>query len=158
PGRLPEAEPRVQAVRVGGGQQEAAQALQLRMGHHRGHQLLAETTAAVLRQDEDIGQVAEGGAIGDDAGEGHLAFAFEVAAEAQRAGDRPLHRLPRDALAPVRLPGEETVDQVDIQFAPVVADAQLAHRHSPLLKPMKPSARTQPPLAYRAWAAALSTA
>src|SRR5690606_13067785 len=55
--------------------------------------------------------------------------AVDVAAEAQRSGDRPLHGFPRDATAPVRLAGQEAVDQFHVQLVPVGADAQAAHAY-----------------------------
>src|SRR5690606_4278144 len=87
----------------------------------------AVAMTALRRQHEHVGQVAEGRAVGDDAGKRDLAVAVEKATEAQRAGDRPLHRVARDAVSPVAVLRQERVDHVHVKPGAVGADAKGVH-------------------------------
>ena len=118
-----EAKTGIEPLGIRGGQHEAAQPLQGGMGQDGGHQGLAVALTAMGGQHEYIGEIAEGGFVCDDPGEGHL-LAVDIAAEAQGMIDGPLHRGEGNAEAPVGLLGEETVNERDIEPSLVVADLQ----------------------------------
>ena len=111
----------VEAVGIGGGEGEAAQSLQLGMVEHGRHQRLAVAPAAMLRQDKHVGQIAEGGLVCDDPGEGDLLSA-EVAAKAERMVDGPLQGGKGNAATPVGLLRQEAVDQRFVEPSLVGAD------------------------------------
>ncbi len=96
---------------------------QMRMGHHCRHQLLAIAAPTMGIKHEHIGQIAEGGTVGDHARERHLPYALAITAETQRAGDRPLHRVQRNAQAPIGLLAKEAMDQRQVEFLLVGTDA-----------------------------------
>ena len=82
-----EAELLIEAVRALGGKQPAPEALQLRVGQDHLHEPFGQSPAPVLFQHEDVGQVAEGGPVGDHPGEADL-FLSVVDAETERVGNR----------------------------------------------------------------------
>src|SRR5262249_53008590 len=96
-----------------------------------------ETLAAIRLEHEHVAQVAERGAVGDDARETDLAALMEEP-EAERVLDRLRHDLARDPFRPVA-GGEETVHHVQVHARGVGRDGVLAARplacHCPLLPP-----------------------
>ena len=105
----------VETVGVEGDQHPAADALQIGVGDNRADERLAQSPAPVFRQDEHIGQVGEGGAIGDDPGEGHL-FAVMIDPEAEGILDHPFHQDTGNVFGPIGL-RDETVDHLEIEEA-----------------------------------------
>src|SRR5581483_3295756 len=121
----------VQAVSVAGAEHPAPQALEMRVGDDRLHQPDAEPLPALLLEHEDIGDVGEGGVVGDDAGEADLGIAA-IDAEHERVRDRPLELLARDAGGPVRTLAQEGVRDIEVDARGVRADDVLAA--SPLVR------------------------
>jgi len=62
----------IQAMSVARGEHEPAKALELRVPLYRLDQLLRETLPPVRPEDVDVGQVCEGGLVGDDSREANL--------------------------------------------------------------------------------------
>src|SRR5262245_53854817 len=94
-----EAELRVERVRVARDELEATEALQVGVRVDRLHEARGDAEPAVRLEHEDVGEVAERGAVGDDAGEADLTRAFERA-EADRVAQRALDDVARDAARP----------------------------------------------------------
>lgn len=67
-----EAKLRVEAVSVLRGQQETAEALEIRVRHDRLHDELGDAPASMSGDDKDVGNIGEGSVIGDDPGEADL--------------------------------------------------------------------------------------
>jgi hypothetical protein len=76
-----------------------------------------------------VNQVAEGGEVGDHAGEGDLA-AVDIAAEAQRVLDRAVDQRAGNADRPCRLFAEEAVNQRNVEFGTVGTDLQTGRDES----------------------------
>src|SRR5687767_8599558 len=78
----PKAEPLIERMRICGVERELPQALELGVRHHRAHQLLPDSAAAVRGQDEHIHEVRKRRAVGHDARESDLLVTL-VRAEAE---------------------------------------------------------------------------
>ncbi|MNT73864.1 hypothetical protein D3C72_2126210 [compost metagenome] len=85
------------------------------MGLDIGHQRLAHTLAAHAVQHEHVAEVGEGGEIADHAGKRHLAAVLVVAADAQRAIQRALEDVARQAARPVGFAAQVAVHHVAVQ-------------------------------------------
>ena len=99
---------------------EAAQPLKLRMQEHALDEPVAESTAAALLEDEDVGEIGVRGEVGNDAGKADLASALEET-EGDGAGDGAFEDLTRDAGRPVG-GGQDTVYEIDVESRPVGRD------------------------------------
>jgi hypothetical protein len=84
-------------------------------------QPLAEARVALLRDDEDIGEVGKGRPIGDNAGEADL-HALAIKSERHRMGDRATQRVEGDIARPVRTLGEKIMNQSDVEAGGVSVD------------------------------------
>ncbi len=91
------------------------------MSQDRLDQPLPEAGVALLRDDEDIGEVGKGRLIGDDSGEADLR-ALAINAEHERMSKRTTQGIQRDIARPVRALGEKMMDQRDIETARVSVD------------------------------------
>ena len=110
----------VEAVGIAGGEEEAAQSLEIRMGHDGAHDFFGDAMATVVGEDENIGDVSEGGIIGDGPGEGDL-FSFVISAEAEGVLDGSLKDGERDVFGPIG-GAQEFVDHRDVQAMAVGGD------------------------------------
>src|SRR5438270_8395674 len=88
--RLGEAAAPVEALRVAGAEQPAAQPLEVRMRQDGVDEMAAEPFAALGLDDEDIGEIGEGRVVGDHPGEADL-LGTPIEAEGERVLDRALH-------------------------------------------------------------------
>src|SRR5262249_34303158 len=100
-GRLGEAAALVKALRGARAEQTAPQPLQLGMNQNRVDEGAAAALVALVLEHEDVGEIGEGGRVGDDTGKADLA-AVSVEAEGERIVDRLLQRREGDAARPVR--------------------------------------------------------
>src|SRR6185437_5231971 len=87
----------IQSMRVPGCQSPATKSLQVRMANDAFHQPAGKTSSAVIRNNENISQIREGGKIRDNAGKADLLSA-EVNAETNRVLDGFFHRFSRNSL------------------------------------------------------------
>ena len=127
PGRCRSAGLLVEGVGVAGTEHPAAEVLELRMGGDAFHQPDAESVAAMLFEDEDVGDVGEGSVVGDDARATGLS-AVAVDADGERVFYRALDDVAREVLAgPVR-GAEEGVDHVDVETRGVGGDGVVSAR------------------------------
>jgi hypothetical protein len=108
-----EAEGAVELVRIVGREHPAAQALQLGVSKRGGDQALPQPVSAVLRHDEDVAQVGEGGAVRHDAGEADL-LVPPVGAEVDRVGQGARDDVARDTTCPVAA-GQEVLHEVEVE-------------------------------------------
>src|SRR6185436_5835651 len=112
-----EADLLVEAVRVTGREDPAAEALEVGMGDDRLHEPGREALSARLLEHEHVAHPRERLEVRDDAREADLPPArLLVDAEAEGAPERALDLLARDARRPVRA-REVAVDDVDLQAA-----------------------------------------
>lgn len=96
-------------------EQEVAHPHEIRVRHHRIHELTRHTPPTVLRQHEDVAEPREGRAISHDARESDLrATAASERAEAQRAFETPLEEIAGHPRRPIRVLVQETEDDVAI--------------------------------------------
>src|SRR5262249_14596758 len=112
------------------------------MRHHGLHEPGRQPPAAVGFDHEDVGEVAEGGEIRDDAGEADLARPV-VETETEGVLDRTVHDLPRDALRPVGAE-QEVVDRAAVELLLIRGDREAV--------PLPPHGQASS-LAPRIWAA-----
>jgi hypothetical protein len=92
---------------------EATQVLELRMHEDALDEPVAESAAATVLDDEDVGEIGVGGEVGDDAREADLAITLEET-ERDGAGDGALDDVARDARRPVGS-GQDAVHEIDVE-------------------------------------------
>ncbi len=103
----------VEAVSIGGHEQETLQVLQLGMCKDSFHQPLADSTTPVFFIDKDIAQPRECGVIGDEPGNANLSLAI-IHTEHQGMLQRSLDALTRPLARPVRV-GEKFTDGIHVE-------------------------------------------
>jgi hypothetical protein len=84
-------------------------------------QPLPEACVALLRDDEDVGEVGKGRLIADDAGEPDLR-PVAIKPERHRMSNCAMQSIKRDIARPVRTLGEKMMDQRDIETDRVSVD------------------------------------
>ena len=99
---------------------EAAQPLKLRMQEDALDEPVAESAAAILLEDEDVGEIGIRGEVGDDARKADLALALEET-EGDRAGDRAFDDVTRNAGRPVG-GRQDAVYEIDVESRSVGRD------------------------------------
>jgi len=115
---------------ITGSQHKVAQALQARMRHNRFHQPFAQSAAAVGLIDKHIGQVTEGGLVGDHAGKANLPGAL-IYAKANSAVHRFTYCFNGNIFRPVGA-GKKSMYIGDVQLFFIGRDAigVLINRHA----------------------------
>jgi hypothetical protein len=120
-------------------QHPPAQALQIRMAYDTLHQPPGEPSAAVGRNNENIGQISEGCAIRDDAGKTDLLLA-EINAEGNGVFHRPSNRFRGNSFCPVGI-GQELMHHAQVDPRRIGADLvvtfcpQVVHQRSLISDP-----------------------
>ena len=122
-GQLLKAKLLIQAMRVVGGEQPAADMFQVGMFEHALHQPFAQSMSAKIFVDEDIAEIGNDGKISDDPRHANLTAAF-VHAKDKRVGKCLLRAFARTCLCPVGA-GKKIIHGVHIQAGWVRADGEL---------------------------------
>jgi hypothetical protein len=127
---------------VAGAQHEAAQSLQIRVGHHALDEPLAQPLATRLLQHIDVAQIRKRGTVGDDPGQSQLAIVVCQQREAERVRYGPRQQSLWYGLRPVR-PAQVGVSGVevdprrirrdDVAAATALEGQEHEHRASPMI-------------------------
>ena len=117
------------------------------MVEQRAHQPRRQALAAVLGQDEDIGDPGERGVVGHRTGEAGLGPVGRVEPEAERVRERTLDDIARHPRRPVGL-AQEPVDDVEVEPLAIRGDLVAVHIVSGASTPSRSSER-----AITRWAA-----
>jgi hypothetical protein len=91
------------------------------MSQDRLDQPLPETDIALLRGNEDIGEVSKSRLVGDEACKTDLR-GFAIEAKSHRVRNRATHCFERDVARPVRALGEKMMDPFDIETGGIGID------------------------------------
>ena len=111
---------------IAGGQRKSPQPLQLGVAENGLHESEAIAFTPALGHNKDVYQVGKGRAVRDHAGKGHL-LVVDKSAKAKRVVDGFLQRMQGDIFGPCGLRGQNLVNERDIQFALVGANAKICH-------------------------------
>src|ERR1017187_4847809 len=93
-------EPAIESVRIQSSKHESPQTSKARMRKHGGDESFAQSPAAMLFQNEHIGQPREGCRVGHDARKTGLPLGH-VNSKAKRVFNRALHHFTRHVLRPI---------------------------------------------------------
>ena len=117
-----EPEPFVESVGIAGDEQQTTQPLHLGVPEKRGQQLPRHPLPPIVGEDVDVGEIGEGGPVGDEAGEADLRAVVE-GGHAQRMRDGAAQHVERDVLRPVRS-AQEPMGGLDIDARRIEGDVQ----------------------------------